>query len=248
MSLSTALGYLTVIRAPGRRQFDLSRAILWFPAVGLFIGGFLCLVWWGCFQIAPRQVATLMTVLAWTWITGGVHIDGLANTSEALLSWRSRTNMHRILSTPHIGPLGMTAVFSLLATKVVALNNLPVERAAAALFCAPLVGRSTQVLATCFSPYAKSDGVAVTAFSRGRTWMRALAALAPLVLLWQLGPERALALLVGWIVLFTLLTIRIRTLLGGMTGGTLGAMTEIAEAWAMVAATLDLPSLGRLLP
>jgi adenosylcobinamide-GDP ribazoletransferase len=206
------------------------------------------LVWWGSFQVAPRAVAALVTVLAWIWITGGTHIDGLANTSEALLSWRSRAHMHEILATPHIGPLGMTAVFSLLATKVVALDNLPVERAASVLFCAPLLGRCTQVLATCVSPYAKSEGIAVTAFTRDRLWMRVLVALAPLVLLWQLGPERALVAVVGWIFLFVALTVRIRSLLGGMTGGTLGAMTEIVEAWVMVAASLDLPSMGRLWP
>ena len=245
MSLPTALAYLTVLRPPGRRQFELGRAVLWFPVVGLFIGGLLCLVWWAGFQVAPRSVASLLTVLAWVWITGGVHVDGLANTSEALLSWRSRANMHEILSTPHIGPIGMTAVFGLLATKVVALDNIPVDRAATALFCAPLLGRCTQVLATVVSPYAKSEGVAVTAFSRRGQWMRIAVAILPLAMLWQLGPERAVVLLAGWIVLSTALLVRIRILLGGMTGGTLGALTEIAEAWAMVAATLDLPSFDR---
>jgi adenosylcobinamide-GDP ribazoletransferase len=245
MSLPTALAYLTILRPPRRRQFDLGRAVLWFPVVGLFIGGFLCLAWWTSFQVAPRSVASLLTVLAWVWITGGVHVDGLANTSEALLSWRSRANMHEILSTPHIGPIGMVSVFGLLATKVVALDNIPVERAAAALFCAPLLGRCTQVLATTVSPYAKSEGVAVTAFARRGSWMRALVAILPLALTWQLGPERAVALLVGWAILFAALSVRVRLLLGGMTGGTLGAMTEVVEAWALVAATLDLPSVGR---
>ena len=248
MSLPTALAYLTILRPPRRRQFDLGRAVLWFPVVGLFIGGVLCLAWWTSFQFAPRSVASLVAVLTWIWITGGVHIDGLANTSEALLSWRSRANMHEILATPHIGPLGMTAVFGVLATKVVALDNIPVERAAAALFCAPLIGRCTQLLATSVSPYAKTEGVAVTAFGGGRRWMRLVVAILPFALLWQLGPERAIALLVGWVVLFLVLLVRIRVLLGGMTGGTLGAMTEIVEAWVMVAATLDLPSIDRFLP
>lgn len=246
MSLPAALGYLTILRPPGRRRFDLERAVLWFPVVGLFIGGFLCMVWWGGVQVAPRMVASLATVLAWTWITGGMHLDGLANTSEAILSWRSRANMHEILSTPHIGPLGMTAVFGLLAAKVVALNNMPIERAAVALFCAPLFGRSSQLLATCVSGYAKESGIARTAFAGGRTWMRFVVAVAPLGLAWQLGPERAIAVWIGWIVLFSALSIRIRVLLGGMTGGTLGALTEIVEAWVVLAATLDLPSLGRL--
>lgn len=241
MSLPTALSYLTVLRLPGKRQYDLRRAVFWFPVVGLFVGGFLSLVWWGSESIAPRQVASLVTVLAWTWITGGIHLDGLANTSEALLSWRSRSSMHEILTTPHIGPLGMTAVFAVLATKGIALDNMTVERAAVALFAAPVFGRSAQLLATVLSPYAKSEGVAVSAFGGGRSWMRVALALAPLVVVLQLGPERATVALAGWAVLVFVLVLRIRNLLGGMTGGTMGALTEIVEAWIMVAATLDPP-------
>jgi len=241
MSLPTALSYLTVLRLPGKRQYDLRRAVFWFPVVGLFIGGFLALSWWGIEAIAPRQVAALVAILAWTWITGGIHLDGLANTSEALLSWRSRASMHEILTTPHIGPLGMTAVFAVLATKGIALDNMPVDRAAVALFAAPVFGRSSQLLATALSPYAKGDGVAVTAFDGKRAWMRFVVALAPLVVILQLGPERAVVALLGWLVLVLLLVQRIRSLLGGMTGGTMGALTEIVEAWIMVAATLDPP-------
>lgn len=243
MSLTTALSYLTVLRLPGKRQYDLSRAVVWFPVVGLFIGGFLTLVWWGSEAIAPRQVAALVTVLAWTWITGGIHLDGLANTSEALLSWRSRSSMHEILTTPHIGPLGMTAVFAVLAVKGIALDNMTAERAAVALFVAPVFGRSAQLVSTLFSPYAKADGVAVTAFGKGRAWMRILVAVVPLVLVLQLGPERAVVAFAGWVILVVALVLRIRNLLGGMTGGTMGALTEIVEAWIMIAATLDPPRL-----
>ena len=245
MSLPTALSYLTVLRLPGKRHYDLRRAVFWFPVVGLFVGGFLSLVWWGSEAIAPRQIAALMTVLAWTWITGGIHLDGLANTSEALPSWRSRASMHEILNNPHVGPLGMTAVFAVLAAKGIALDNMSVERGAVALFAAPVFGRSAQLLATVLSPYAKSEGVAVTAFGGGRNWMKVIAALAPLVVILQLGPERAVVALAGWVILVFALVLRIRSLLGGMTGSTMGALTEIIEAWIMVAATLDPP---RLLP
>ncbi len=246
MSLPTALSYLTIIRLPGKRQFDLRRAVFWFPVVGLFVGGFLAMVWWGCESIAPRQVAALVTVLAWTWITGGIHLDGLANTSEALLSWRSRSSMHEILTNPHIGPLGMTAVFAVLAAKGIALDNMTVGRAAVALFAAPVFGRSAQLVATVLSPYAKNEGVAISAFQPNRRWMRVVLAMAPLVVVLQLGPERAVVALVGWVILVFMLVLRIRNLLGGMTGGTMGALTEIVEAWIMVAATLDLPHIAFL--
>lgn len=248
MSLPTALNYLTIFRMPRQRQYDLSRAVFWFPVVGMFIGGVLALTWWSLAQMLPVQVASLVVVVVWVWLTGGMHLDGLANTSEALLSWRSRSSMHEILSNPHIGALGMIAVIAVLASKVVALQNLALDQAATALFVAPVFGRSAQLLATAVSNYAKDTGVAVTAFSPGRRVWRVLASLAPLGLAFQLGWLHGAILIGGWLFLFAVLTRRIRSLLGGNTGGTLGALTEISEAWVLLAATVALPNLATSLP
>ncbi len=243
MSLPTALNYLTILRMPRHRQYDLSRAIYWFPVVGLFIGGCLALSWAALSRVLPLPVAALLVVVEWVWLTGGMHLDGLANTSEALLSWRSRASMHEILSNPHIGALGTIAVVTVLAAKVVALQNMAPDRAAIALFVAPVFGRSAQLLATAVSRYAKEDGVAVSAFGSGGRLRRALFALLPLALAFQLGWIDGTIAIVGWIVLFAMLVRRIRALLGGNTGGTLGALTEISEGWLLVAATAVFPRL-----
>jgi adenosylcobinamide-GDP ribazoletransferase len=244
VSLTTALSYLTILRMPRQRQYDLSRAVYWFPVVGMFIGGFLALSWWGLVHVLPTQVASLLVVVLWVWLTGGMHLDGLANTSEALLSWRSRSSMHEILSTPHIGALGMIAVITTLGAKVVAIQNLSSERVAIALFVAPIFGRSAQLLATAYSRYAKDSGIAVTAFGSGGRWWRVLVSILPLGFAFQLGWADGALVIVGWLVLHAVMLRRIRSLLGGSTGGTLGAMTEISESWVLVAATVVLPKLG----
>lgn len=243
MSLPTALSYLTILRMPRQRRYDLSNAVFWFPVVGMFIGGCLALSWWGLAHVLPVQIASLLVVVLWVWLTGGMHLDGLANTSEALLSWRSRASMHEILSNPHIGALGMIAVISVLAAKVVAIQNLSASRAAIALFVAPIFGRSAQLLATAVSRYAKDEGVAVSAFGEGRKWLRIVASLLPLGFVFQLGWVDGAIALVGWLFVHGILMRRIRSYLGGSTGGTLGALTEISEAWVLVAATVVVPKL-----
>lgn len=244
MSLPTALSYLTILRLPRQRQFDLRRAVFWFPVVGLFLGAFLALLWTLLSHAVPPGLSALLLVVGWIWITGGVHLDGLANTSEALLSWRSRASMHEILTTPHIGSLGMIAVIGTLSVKIAALHNLEADRAAAALLAAPLFGRCAQLLATVVSPYAKEDGVAVSAFSGSRPWLRLLLGLLPLGLAFRTGILSGALALAGFFLLFVLLVRRIRVLLGGMTGATLGALTEIVEAWVLVAATVQAPHLS----
>ncbi|MCB9495620.1 MAG: adenosylcobinamide-GDP ribazoletransferase [Fibrobacteria bacterium] len=243
MSLPTALNYLTIFRMPRQRRYDLSRAVYWFPVVGLFIGGCLALSWWSLIRVAPIPVAALVVVIEWVWLTGGMHLDGLANTSEALLSWRSRASMHAILANPHIGALGTIALVSVLASKVVTLQNLDPQRALVALFFAPVFGRSAQLLASGLTPYAKETGVAVTAFGSKNRFLKALVAILPLGLAFQLGWIDGALVLLGWLLLFAVLVRRIQILLGGNTGGTLGALTEISEAWVLVAATVEIPNI-----
>lgn len=240
--LATAIAYLTILRLPGKREFDLRRAVIWFPIVGLLIGSLLAVAWTGLVHSVPRPVATFLTVLLWVWLTGGMHLDGLADTSDALLSWRNRENMLEVMRSPQVGAVGMATLVSTLLAKAVALYNLPDAKVAAALLCAPLFGRSAQVLSTCLLPYAKEDGVAVTAFETGRKWPRALAALIPLVVCLQLGWESAALVVVGTFALTLTLLVRIRRLLGGMTGDTLGAVTEIVEAAFLILATATLPA------
>lgn len=135
----------------------------------------------------------------------------------------------------------MTSLLGVLLAKAVALHNLPDNRVAAALLCAPLLGRSAQTLSTCFLQYAKSEGVAVTAFETERLWPRVLAAVLPMAVCFQLGWQNAALVLVGCLFLGWLLLRRIRALLGGMTGGTLGAVTEILEAATLILATVNIP-------
>jgi len=243
VSLPTALSYLTILRMPRQRQYDLSSAVFWFPIVGIFIGGCLALSWWGLAHVLPTQVASILVVVLWVWLTGGMHLDGLANTSEALLSWRSRSSMHEILSNPHIGALGMIAVISVLGAKVVAIQNLSTERAAIALFVAPIFGRSAQLLATAVSHYAKDSGVAISAFAPGRRMLRFGMSLLPLGFVFQLGWIDGAIAIGGWLFIHVVLMRRIRAFLGGSTGGTLGALTEISEAWVLVAATVVAPTM-----
>ncbi|MEN9355110.1 MAG: hypothetical protein RL318_2435 [Fibrobacterota bacterium] len=239
--LAVAIAYLTILRLPGKRQFDLRGAVIWFPVVGLLLGAILAVAWTGLVHVTPRPVATFMTLLLWVWLTGGMHLDGLADTSDALLSWRNRDNMLAVMRSPQVGPVGMTTLMSVLLAKAVALHNLSDAKAAAALLCAPLLGRCAQTLSTCFMDYAKAEGVAVTAFGARRRWPRIVASLVPIAVCLQLGWQSAALVVGGALLLGVVLLRRIRNLLGGMTGDTLGAVTEIVEAAVLILATVSIP-------
>ena len=76
-----------------------------FPFVGTAIGILIWLV--GCVlgshaQMEPFFLAVILTVIP-VFVTGGIHVDGLLDTSDALSSWQERTRRLEILKDSHAG-------------------------------------------------------------------------------------------------------------------------------------------------
>ena len=130
--LLVALGFLTRIPVPVR-VFDDACAqrtsLAWYPMVGLIVGALLT----GVFIVLPREHALLsaaLTLLAWVVLTGGLHLDGLADSADAWVGgFGDRARTLEIMKDPRSGPAGVTAVVLLLLLKFAALARLPVENA-----------------------------------------------------------------------------------------------------------------------
>lgn len=75
-----------------------------FPFIGTVIGGLTMLVaYLGLrFGYQPGFV-TAVLVLVPVFVTGGIHVDGLLDTSDALSSWQERSRRLEILKDSHAG-------------------------------------------------------------------------------------------------------------------------------------------------
>lgn len=81
-----------------------------FPWIGLLTGG-LCLGWaWFCrvWQVGALLFAGGMTLLPLI-VSGGIHLDGLVDTADALYSRRETEKKLEILKDPHVGAFGVMA-------------------------------------------------------------------------------------------------------------------------------------------
>ena len=120
-----ALQFLTRLPAPAVRDFqadDLARSAAWFPLVGLLLGGLLALLGLAVRPFDP-WLAALLVLLAWVWLTGGLHLDGLADTFDALgAAHRDRERFLQVLSDPRVGSFGVIALVLQLAAKLVLLG------------------------------------------------------------------------------------------------------------------------------
>ncbi|MTD94062.1 adenosylcobinamide-GDP ribazoletransferase [Hyphomicrobium sp. xq] len=126
-SFSHALQFLTRLPAPRIDVFDpvdLSRSALWFPVVGVVVGAIVgAALWLGA--LASPAVGALLALLAWVWVTGGLHLDGLADVTDALAgAHRSPERFLQILRDPHVGAFGVMAIGLQLIAKLVLLAEI----------------------------------------------------------------------------------------------------------------------------
>lgn len=237
--LLAAIGFLTRLPVPVS-TFDDARAqsasLAWYPVVGLLLGGWLCGIAWLVHGWPPLLSAAVL-LIAWVISTGGLHLDGLADSADAWvggLGDRERTLA--IMKDPRSGPAGVSALVLLLLLKFAALASMATPYWSA-LLLAPVLARSALTLAFLSVPYVRSGGLGSGLLDAPRMacvigLLFAVAVCA--VFGWRGGLAWlcALVLFLGW-------RHACMKRLGGMTGDTCGALTECVEAMVLVALTVS---------
>ena len=173
-SWRAALSLFTVIpvRAPAELDADATaRAMFWLPAVGLLLGlvaaGGLAIAAAGRPSVPRQLLGAAVAVALLAALTGGLHLDGLADTGDGLGSRRPAADALAIMRRPDIGPLGVVTLVLVLLIQVTALAAVPRGwPAVAALVLAAVTGRVAAVLATGV-PAARPGGLG--ALVAGRT-------------------------------------------------------------------------------
>lgn len=254
-ALRDALGLFTIlpVRAAaeiGRREA--ARAVLWLPALGALLAvpsaGVLLAVEAGGHSAPRRLLAAALAIGVLALLTGGLHLDGLADTADGLGSRRPRDEALAIMRRSDVGPFGVAALLFTVLVQITALATVdPGWPGAGAVLLAAVTGRIAVVLATGpGSPAARPGGfgalvaAATTARARiaaGAAVFVVAAGTAAVVA----GPAAALraavAVLAGLLAAELLRRIAVRRL-GGMTGDVFGALIEVAAATALLVLAL----------
>ena len=241
-AFALALQLLTRLPVPSSslppRPEELGLAVLFFPVVGLLIGALLAGLHTALWLIDPGVLAALV-LAAWVLLTGGLHLDGLADTADAWIGGQGdRDRTLAIMKDPRSGPIAIVARVLVLLIKFAALQALLAGDAGILLLLTPVLGRAIIVLLLITTPYIRPEGLGAPYASYlprlSCSLLVLLVAAATVALLeWQ-GGVLLVALGIGWIGLRHELMGR----LGGATGDTLGAACELAETIALLTPVL----------
>jgi adenosylcobinamide-GDP ribazoletransferase len=231
-SFLAAMRFLTILPIPGGQgtaEDDLARSVPWFPVIGLVLGSVAAAVAWALSLIAPPMVlAALMLVVLLTF-SGCLHLDGLADTADGVLSSRPRERILEIMKDSHIGAMGVIAIVCVLLTKFASLASLSADRLWPAVLLMPLAGRSAIVLNMALLPCARPDGLA-SVFYRRPARLAALWAVGILAAVaWAIMGTPGLIVCAACIAVTLAISLYICRKLGGATGDTFGAVCEIVE-------------------
>jgi adenosylcobinamide-GDP ribazoletransferase len=235
-ALVLAIRYLTIVPVPGGRHAaaGLGRSAPWFPVVGAGIGLLLVITDRLTARVFPSWVSAVLTVSVWKAITGGLHLDGVADCLDGLAG-RDREQRLAIMRDSRIGSFGAAGLVLLLLLEVVAVAELPAFARWRVLLVAPVIARAVPpVLARLFGA-ARTDGQGAAFIAGVGTVGAALAlVVATLVAFVALGPAgvTATALALGVVAAGAVFLSR---RLGGLTGDVLGAAVEGAEVVVLLA-------------
>ena len=215
----------------------IGRSLLYYPLVGLLLGSMLCFLGMALGNAAaPLKAALLLAV--WVWLTGALHLDGLADSADAWLGgFGDRERTLAIMKDPCSGPVAVAVLVLLLLLKFVALWTLLEQGNLLMLLAVPLLGRSAMLGLFLTTPYVRPGGLGqALAEHMPRSEARVVLGLIVLagVLMGASGwTALGIAVVVGMLVRRSLVR-----RLGGTTGDTAGALLELVECSVLVGLAL----------
>jgi adenosylcobinamide-GDP ribazoletransferase len=234
-NLRIAFGLLTILPIglpedwqPG----DSGRAGIWYPLVGLVIGGLAWLAWRLLTHYFPPPVVGVLTLLVWVALSGGLHLDGLADCCDGLFASATPERRLEIMKDPHLGAFGGIGLLLTLMLKAAALGSLT-STAGFGILLAATLGRWC-ILPAGLLPLARPSGNVPhrgmgADFSSGlRRGAIFSSAILPLGLAFLLGSQGWIAALVGLLAAALVLWLA-KTRINGVTGDVFGALVEVTE-------------------
>jgi len=245
--LLSTFGFLTILplsNIAGGSTPRPGKMYAYFPLVGLVIGVIAAVL--DLIRFIPRPAVAFLALAAWVVMTGGLHLDGLADFCDGTLAATTPERRREIMDDPHAGSWAMVGVALVLLGKFAAIQ----EVGPLLLILPPVMGRWAMVLAAALFPRATETGMAArfaNGFGQGQVAGASITALlvaAVIAVLSALtGGLGAVVLVVVAVLLSVLAAVVVGAwasprLGGGLTGDVYGAICELVELVCLLALTL----------
>ncbi len=200
------------------------KSVAFYPFVGLLLGVLIWILSIPTDYLFPTTLASILLFTIYTLSYGALHTDGLADTLDALLSWKKPEDAAEILKDPHIGAQGAVYVMLFMILKVSAFTQVPPF-----FFIAiPMLSRFGCAIAIKQFPYMKSGKMAKSQhsqFSKKDFWFASIS----IALIFPFTGLLGLPLLLIAALMPLFIGKKLEKRLLGLNGDSYGYIIEISE-------------------
>jgi adenosylcobinamide-GDP ribazoletransferase len=241
-----ALQFLTIIPAGNNavlKDIDIAKSSSYFVFAGLVQGLLLTATYYVTGKFFPADLVAGIALLALVLSNGGFHLDGLADTFDAIASRGSRERKLAIMKEGAVGPIGVAAIVFSLLFKFLAFKSLSLSSSFMlypSLLLMPVVSKWAMVVSMFHGKSAREDGLG-NIFING-TGLKEIAVSTLMLFIVlislriffirSLSTNQHLVYIGSVICIYLVCRISIQFFskrLGGLTGDTLGAISEMTE-------------------
>lgn len=222
---------------------NMKYAMCFFPWVGAVIGA--CVYLWGRFagniSVGSILYAAVLTLIP-IFITGGIHLDGLLDTADALSSWQTRERRLEILKDSHTGAFAIiTCCMYFIAYFGFSSELFEMQRieGIGVIAIGFFLSRCLSGFSVTAFPCAKDSGLAAT-FANGADKKRAgkvligEGILAIAVMIWVSIPLGIAAVVAALLTFWWYHHMSVEKF-GGITGDVAGCFLQVCELMILVA-------------
>jgi adenosylcobinamide-GDP ribazoletransferase len=189
-------------------------------------------------KIIPDLLVNIILLIIWISLSGGIHLDGLADSFDGLFGGKDKKKILEIMQDSSIGVYGVLALFLTLLLKYVLLIELPIQDKNMILMIAPTLSRLSMVLAVYYFPYARKEGFGKTYklyLKRNHVILAFVwtVIISITLLFWQ-----GIVLIIIGLLFSFVISKFITNKIDGLTGDNYGAINEIIEVLTLLISIL----------
>ncbi len=240
-ALAEALRFLSIIPFPGKPPKNTSSVLAVYPWAGVILGIIAAAAAWAGGWVFSGAGIAVITVTARIAITGGLHMDGLADLADGIGGGRDREKRLMIMADSRLGSFGALALLVMAALQITVIAELLVKtpgnhlslQALYPLIFAPALSRGIIPLMMRLFPSARPGGMG----DRNRASASPLAVMTALISVTVIA---AFFYGIAGIIITAAVTLLILGIaagvsrhLGGLTGDVYGALIEIGDLLAL---------------
>ena len=231
-----ALQFLTVFpiqlkQMPSKQQNG--QSLLFYPVIGLGIGLVLYTIALGLSALPSMLLSSLILVI-WIWLTGGLHLDGLADTADAWVGgFGDKERTLKIMKDPACGPIGVLSLIIVCILKYSAIYVLLEKQYVQALILFPMLGRLVPLFLFLTTDYVREKGLGSSIANYIPKMISIIVACLSLSLFTYFSWLGLGCIMISILILLYLRQQFIRRI-DGITGDTVGASIELVEMVAIL--------------